>query len=626
MIPTTLFEHVGKKLLGLGASGKAVMRFAATLEPEDRATYLTEAMEHFKRWLSFGVEWRSPPVDIRCFVESAEFLNQKDVIYPENMKELIAMNSGEYVEIVLTGGIGMGKSTLAEYSQAYQLYILSCIHNAQRLFRIAQSSEIMIVFQSLTSTVAKTVGYARFKALIDSAPYFQEVFQYDKTIESEMHFPSRIIVKHLSGSPMAAIGQNILGGIIDEVNFFQRIEQSKQAADGGVFDQIMEVYNSIVRRRKSRFMIRGRLFGVLCLASSKRYPGEFTDQKAEEARRQFATHGKTDIYIYDRKIWDVKPEGTYCGERFNVFCGDAAHKPRLLEEGEEIEGELRHLVVAVPVEFRNDFERDIMSAIRDIAGMATLALHPFILDTEAVSSAFSSGRKSVLSRDDCDFVKTIVQIFPGRFTDLAQPRFAHIDLALTGDSAGVAVGHVDKFIEMQRGGWSETLPRLVYDCVLEVPPPQHGEISFAKIRHLLYKLRELGLPLKWVSFDSYNSRDSIQILAGQGFKAGLQSMDTDTMAYDVFKTALYDRRVDCHACAKAQREIIRLERNPKTGKVDHPMDSSKDLSDAMAGVAYGLTMRREIWLKHKVPITKIPGYLVKGQQVKEKDDAKVLAA
>ena len=70
------------------------------------------------------------------------------------------------------------------------------------------------------------------------------------------------------------------------------------------------------------------------------------------------------------------------------------------------------------------------------------------------------------------------------------------------------------------GGKGEPMPVIQIDCALEVRPPKGGEIEFYKIRELLYKLRELGMPIKWVSLDSYQSRDTIQILRQKGFAMG----------------------------------------------------------------------------------------------------------
>lgn len=53
-------------------------------------------------------------------------------------------------------------------------------------------------------------------------------------------------------------------------------------------------------------------------------------------------------------------------------------------------------------------------------------------------------------------------------------------------------------------------------------------------------------------------------------------------------------------------ELISLEKDVKKNKVDHPAGGSKDVADALAGVVYGLTMRREVWGLHKIPLGEIP--------------------
>src|SRR5690606_2189353 len=85
-----------------------------------------------------------------------------------------------------------------------------------------------------------------------------------------------------------------------------------------------------------------------------------------------------------------------------------------------------------------------------------------------------------------------------------------------------------------------------------------------------------------------------------------QSMDKDTFAYDVTKQAFYDGRVLAPEHPKALRELITLEIDTQKGKIDHPPHGSKDISDSIAGVVFGLTMRREIWSRHRIPLQRIP--------------------
>jgi hypothetical protein len=64
-------------------------------------------------------------VDPKTFVEDPELMNAAGILYPEVLKAYIELNAGEYHEAILTGGIGSGKTTLALFTMAYQLYVLS---------------------------------------------------------------------------------------------------------------------------------------------------------------------------------------------------------------------------------------------------------------------------------------------------------------------------------------------------------------------------------------------------------------------------------------------------------------------------------------------------------------------
>lgn len=585
-------------------SGRAVLAHAERLPIDQRGDFLRNAARHFLSLAADRDAYVVLPVDIQTFVESPEFLNRRGVLYPAVMDALRELNSGSYVEAVLTGAIGTGKSTVALFTTAYQLYTLSCLKDPHGLFGLDPSSEIVFAFQSLTGALARSVDYDRFRSMIAGSPYFSRHFPFRKKVGSVMIFPKNIVVRPLSGNVNAAIGTNIFGAILDEVNFMARVEESKRAADGGAFDQATEMYNSIVRRRKSRFMAQaGRLPGMICLVSSKRYPGEFTDRKQIEARQEQTETGRSGIFVYDRTLWQIKPEGTYGAARFRLFLGDVNRRPCILKQEDEVATQDADLVIEVPEEFRSEFERDMLSAIRDIAGSSTFALHPFIVNTEAIANAFGK-RQSVLDVERTDYAISRPQLLLRRIVQPELPRLAHVDLGLTGDSAGVAVGFVEGFMPVKQSDSTiEMMPVINIDLILEVAPPRNGEIEFENIRKLFYTLRERGMNLKWISFDSYQSADSLQILRQKGFVTGQLSMDKTALPYEVMKTAFYDGRVKAPKHDKALSEIVRLERNPQNGLIDHPRNFSKDCADAVAGVIYGLTWRREIWSHFGAPVT-----------------------
>jgi len=562
------------------------------------------------------------PVDIEQFLLDAEYLGNPDSpLWPEVVIELCEINSGGYIEILLTGGIGSAKTTTALYTLAYQLYLLSCYKNPHRTYGLDPHSEILTVFQSITEKKAKQVGYNRFKSMIGGSPYFKGNFQHDPNVESWMKFPNRIEVRPVSGGQFAAIGENVIGGLIDELNYMDVVESSKRTTDGGTYDQAVAVYESIARRRKSRFHRLGDTPGLLCLVSSRRYPGQFTDGKEEEAR------GDRTIYVYDKCVWDVAPEGTF-NEYFPVFIGDDTRMPRVIEKGEALTEQDQALITQVPLDYKQNFQRDIYDALREIAGVATRAKHPFIANREAVAECMRTGRRSIFSSQVTDFEDYGIKAVPQRFTDLHQRRFAHVDLGLTGDSAGVCIGYVSEFVDVNRGGVVETLPMIIIDAVLEVRPPRGGEIKFFKIRELFYKLREAGLPIKWITYDSYQSVDSIQLLYNQGFKTGNISLDKDRRGYEFTKSAIYDERLQIPLHKKLGIELIGLEDlRENKGKIDHPPRGSKDCSDALAGVVLGLTTRREIYFKHGVSMSRIPEsvqqILARNQEMRYEEDVAV---
>lgn len=584
-------------------TGPVILRHATTLPDADRAQFLIRAAQHILSHRESAAAYARLPVDIQTFIESREFLASGEAIYPAVMDVLREINSGHYNEAVLTGAIGTGKTTIALLTTAYQIHVLSCLHDPHAFFGLDPASEIVFAIQSLTGQVARDVAYRRLRNMVDRSPYFQRHFPCKANLKSELLFPCNVVVRPLSSRPTAAIGSNIIGGILDEVNYMEVVEESTRTPDGAVYDQARAMYDAISRRRKSRFMeAGGKLPGVLCLVSSKRYPGEFTDQKQMEARREIDEHGRTSIYVYDRRLWEIKPAGTYGEARFKLFLGDNTRKPCILEPDAVIAEEDKRLVLEVPEEFRSDFQRDMLSAIRDIAGSATFAIHPFVLNTEAVASAFGR-RDSILTVSSTDFKAARPAIHPGRIVKPDEPRFAHVDLGLSSDSAAVAVGWVPGFAKVERGDKTfQLMPRIAFDLILEVKPPKGDEIQFEDIRKLFFKLKELGVNLRWITYDSFQSTDSVQLLRQKGFTTGVVSIDKTSVPYEVMKTAFYDGRVEAPEHEKALEEIIRLERDPRTGLIDHAPKFSKDCADAMAGVVYGLTYRRAIWAHHNVPI------------------------
>ena len=543
----------------------------------------------------------SKPVSPKTFVESRKYLDAKGELYPEVLNEFIKLNSGLYDEAVLTGGIGSGKTTIAVFTIAYQLYRLSLLKGPQHHFGLARGSEIVFIFQSVNAELAKSVDYARFKALLDHAPYFRKHFRYQRSIESELRFPNRIVVRPISGRSTAALGQNVYGGVIDEMNYMETVDRSKRSPDTEDYDQAKSLYNTIARRRASRFMKNGNLPGVLCLVSSRRYPGQFTDLKEGQRKKQLAKTGESPIYVYDKRAWEVKPKGRYSGEMFHVFVGDESRNPRILHPGDSVAQADQGLLMEVPVEHRDEFEADLVDALRELAGVSLLASRPFFTNREAVAACFGT-HESILSHESAVLPDDELRLWYSRFYQPQLLRWVHLDMSLSCDATGIVIGCIKGFKKIPRGDTIETLPIIHIDCALQLRPPKGGEIQYEHIRELIYLAMDHGLAIQSVTADAYQSVDTLQILARERehIKTGNVSMDRDIRPYQILKTTINDGRLDIPNNDVLLRELNRLELDTKKGKVDHPPGGSKDLADALAGVVFRLSSLPKAWREHGV--------------------------
>ena len=108
--------------------------------------------------------------------------------------------------------------------------------------------------------------------------------------------------------------------------------------------------------------------------------------------------------------------------------------------------------------------------------------------------------------------------------------FAHIDLVKSHDACGIAICYVFGSVKILRGiakdQHYEVCPEIRTAILLRVAAPPNGEILVSTVRGVLYELHKLGMEFGKISYDSWGSHESIQILQRQGYEAELLSVDT----------------------------------------------------------------------------------------------------
>lgn len=521
-------------------------------------------------------------------------------------------------------------TTRAVIVTAYTLYQLSCYDNPQNKLGLMDNSEITIIMLNKTDTLAKNVTYKKFRNLIGRIPYFKEQFKFDKRIESRMVFPNDIVVEYSASTDDRILGKDVISGIMDEVNFLDIIAQSKRATGGGEYDQAVTTYNGLTRRIKSRFLGREDITGCLSVVSSRSYKDDFIGRRMDEIKKDLELPANSPLHIAAKATyidtgsqWDMQPQvnddGTvrYCGEKFKFAIANATLDCEILDGGKKALG---REVIEVPIENYNEFSKDPIGSLKDIAGMVIENTGKFMQIKPIFESTihFSSGLYPRIFADgleEWDLTRGLPPFNENyKLYNNFSNRFVHFDLSTTGDRLGIAIGHSPENVELGRGinqkGYEQeqVINYLVDDC-LAIKPPKKGQIKFAEVRKILYHMRfKMRIPIKWVSLDGFQSVDFMQIIEDRGFITKRISTEGEK-PYTALRVAFNEGRVIMPHNSLVIDELTNLVQDPKTGRVDHTALSTNDVGDAVSGVYQNILLRHSEGTLYKVDSNLVSTYL-----------------
>ena len=526
----------------------------------------------FKRWIEDA--YYSGPDAVKLYPFWKKFLTD-------------VFDSGKNItEAVLAGSIGTGKTTASLYGLMYKLYTLSCYENTAGLFNLMVTSKIAMIYFTISVKQAEKLGYGQLRSMIDSTPYFKDKFPRQDRIQSKLVFPENVEITYGSNNNHA-IGLNLIASLLDEANFF------KEEADETVVSAVYELYSSIIARGRSRYLHGGWNHSICFLVSSSTHQGSFTEKRINEGRKDNFEH----MCVAAPRLWDVKPKGTYSDKRFYVFGGNENIDPLLLDTIQDVNRvrsalfmplldssnvedackrtmqELKdELIIPIPIDFRKDFENDIIKGLQDIAGYST-----------APSGFLFSSRPMYNKCVDKDYKHPFLQeslcistnepehiwdyLIKGyEFKDKHQPHFISVDASTKHDSTGISMIHL-KDIEVDEYGVSK--PIIQVDFMLRITPPlKPFEIDIAKIREFIRYLRdEQDINIYGVSYDQYASAESLQLLRQQGFNAIQQSVIRSDVPHKDFVHIIQEGRLITYNYKPFESELFNMQHNRVKHKV-----------------------------------------------------------
>ena len=482
----------------------------------------------------------------------------------------------------------------------YELYRMLCLKDPYLYYGLQPIDKITFAFMNITLDASKGVAWDKMQQLLQTSEWFLEHGVLSGTVYKEWSPSKRIEL--IAGSLTSHIlGRAVFYAFFDEISFQknQDVETQKQKARALV--------SAADARMQSRFMKGDNNPTVLVLASSKRTEQSYMETFIQTKKK----NESTTTLVIDEPQWVIR-EDKYSDKKFKVAVGNKFLSSEVLpldisEKDEKIYRDRGFNILEVPIGYYENFIDDIDIALTDIAGLSTTS-----------SSRYISGPRIAAVKDlnlKNPFSKEILEIGNAPedthqyydFFDISKlpqeylykPLYIHLDMSITGDKTGIAGTWIIGKKPPVEG--QPPSKELFYQpaFIVSIKAPKGYQISFEKNRQFIYWLREQGFNIKGVSFDTYQSADLSQQLSARNFATEVISVDRtqDNVCkpYQYLKNTIYEERIKLFDHTLLTEELIGLERNNNTGKVDHSPSgiNSKDCADALCGSVWNASQHAE---------------------------------
>ena len=552
------------------------------------------------------------PVDIETFLKDKNYLGNgltdkgKFTVFPywvKMLKKLFPDNlTTAYNTLILTGGIGLGKSLVADLALLYLLYRLLCLKDPYNFYGMQPIDKITISLINVTEEAAKGVAWDKMQQLLQMSPWFMS----HGTVSGRTNIvwtPNKRIELVIGSNNNAIIGRALFANFTDEINF---------AAMTTDVDKIKakqkHLISQVDARMQSRFMKGTKLPTLNIIASSKTSDQSFLDSYINTKKKN---ESKTTLII-DEAQWVIRDDKGTPDDAgaFYVAVGNKFLASEVLPKNstDEIIGAYRakgYQMMKVPPGYYEAFLDNVELALTDIAGISTTSALKYIsgvrlneIKIDTYKNPFQKDVIEVGTGDDLQY---------SQFFDLnsvpntlkSKPLYIHLDMSKSGDKTGIAGVWImgKRFGSSNDSSSKETYYRAAFS--VSVKAPKGREISFEKNRAFVRWLKSQGFNIKGVSFDTYQSAQLSQQLEADGFNVKVISVDrldnipgTNTkvcLPYAYFKSTIYEGRLELYRkCDLLTDEIVGLEKEPD-GHINHPeggTQGSKDAADALCGSLY----------------------------------------
>lgn len=363
--------------------------------------------------------------------------------------------------------------------------------------------------------------------------------------------------------------------IMDEMNFSQAGVKDVEKAKA----KMKNTYDTITARVRGTFKHGGEVFGKIFAVSSKRSDSDFLEAYV---RNQIESGAGDHMYISDAPQWEVKPRDTFSPESFYIAVGDRNRRGFVVPDNQcfpEALQELRdqgYLLLTPPLDMKPDFLADFEIALRDLAGIAVVGSLSFI--TQDVINQCISNRRNIFYQDvlqigakDSYTIEEFCHL--ENLTPLIRSAewYIHLDLSKNTDRTGISAACITGRKDIENPSGKISVPMLSHAFSVALEAPRGDKISYNKILSFICWLRKQGIRIARISRDQFQSEYLAELLEANGFPTDLLSLDRTPDGYIALRSMLIEQRVDMLNVQLLQDELVHLQRDGNTGKVDHPV-------------------------------------------------------
>lgn len=452
-------------------------------------------------------------------------------------------------------GKGGGKDSTVRIGLLRVVYILMCLKSPQLYFGMQPQDSIHTLNMAANAPQARDAFFDPIKLMVrkgwfaGKADPIQGAIRFDKSILS------------ISGHSEAESkeGLNLILGIGDEIDTFPTSADSRKTASGKPASNTAEhTWDMMVSSAQSRFYDTYKVVAI----SYPRFKGSPIMKLMEKGKSKMATDGPKSTWFASGPFptWEARPGRT------KAYYQDA-------------------------------YDDDPIEAAAKYECTPAHSWAPYFQNAEALEACFED-KESPIQVVGYSF-RAGSWMPEYKFSDSFYPiqgaiYAIHGDMAVNGDRAGIAMSHVVR--------WEEDIREMIdFEGVLNTAREPHPfvkndfcisydsdksaipqrEIQIRWARQLCFDLQARGFNIGLMTYDGFQSVDSMQILTAKGIESKRVSTDLNEGIWGSLKDLANDRRLIAVKDVDLLDELKSLTRNQKN-KVDHPAGGSKDKADAFA--------------------------------------------